>query len=104
MEFETVDKFDCHVLSFAYHEGGGGFGTVLPISPKEYREKNGTNAKVIVEIGDQSTKFIIDDDLGTTRLVDIDNSHSCEILNAIIAAHEDGLLLVEDVRPETNRT
>ena len=90
---DTVLKFDCHVISVDF-KGGGGFCTVLPISPREYRESQNRILPDKVEIAYDSeyTTFIITDDWGNEYEVAIDNHHQTAINNAINSAKEEGLL------------
>jgi hypothetical protein len=93
-EFDNIKEFDCHVLSFGYDSGMGGFTTVLPISPLDYREKEGNRdgARVDVFIRSTSTRFDITSDHGQVYTVIIDNIHSDEIQKAIISANDQKLL------------
>lgn len=86
----VIRKFDCHVFDVGYPEGGGLF-TVFPISPKDYREKNPTRAKVNVRQGKKSVFFDITDDWGYTQTVEISNDETEAIDAAISAARDQGL-------------
>ena len=92
--YTSIDKFDCHTI-ILISEGGGGYGTVIPISPKGYRDVNPTRAGVSVDIKSHQTNFHITSDLGEKFLVEIDNCHSFEIVSAIISANENGLIYGE---------
>ena len=85
-------KFDCHVLSFGYNEGDGGYMTVIPISDKEYREKHPTKARVDVRISLGVTSFRIYDDRGEQHLVILCNSLKEEIQQAIKSAFDNNLI------------
>ena len=90
---DTIREFDCRVISIKYN-GGGGFFTALPISPKEYREslKHELPDKVEVTYDSEYTIFTITDDWGNEYTVAIDNHHQTAINNAINSAKEQGLL------------
>ncbi len=93
-EFDNIKEFDCNVLSFGYDSGNGGYFTVIPVSPLDYREEEGhrDSAKVEISIGATSTQFDITSDHSEIYTVIIDNIHSDEIQKAIIAANDQKLL------------
>ena len=91
MEFEKVNKFDCHVLGFDM------FMTVIPVSPKEHRDKEEArgrtmSAKVIITEDDEFTHFDITDDWGKTQRVSLTNDMVKEIETARAAAKRQGLV------------
>ena len=95
-EFDSIKEFDCRVLSFE-HDAGGSYFTVIPISPLDYREREGNRdkARVDITIGATSTQFDITSDYKEIYTVSIDNIHSDEIQKAIISANKDKLLFKE---------
>jgi len=95
-KYDAIDQFDCHVLSFKYEPEGGGFCTILPISPLSYRKNVPSNSShVRVSIEEKHTEFLIVDDHNKAHLVKVDNKHSDEIVKAIAAATREQLLLTE---------
>lgn len=46
--YYDIQTFDCRIVRLQPHRIGGGYTTVLPISPLEYRKKNPTKAKVVI--------------------------------------------------------
>jgi len=95
-EYQKIRKFDCIVLNFQNTEGPGYF-TVLPISPKEYREeqtKAGRTTKAKVEIIEylHFVKFEITDDRGEIHRVTISKDMKKEITAAKDSAKQKGLL------------
>lgn len=98
--YSSIDKFDCHTISLNT-AGGGGYGTVIPISDLEYRKENPTKAGVVIHIGIKQTDFYITSDLGDEYLVSIDNCHNSEIMSAIISANDLGLIMNTE-KPDDN--
>ena len=72
-EFYEIIEFDCHVINLSY-KGGGGFFTVLPISPLKYRRKNGTQSEIQIKETHLYTIFSIWDDWGEKKEMQIPNS------------------------------
>lgn len=93
-KYDSIKKFDCHILDF-HNNTGGGYFTCLPISPLKHRQGCQRNFPDKVEITkDESfTHFAITDDWGTVHTVSIGNEHKAEIETATQAAKEQGLLL-----------
>lgn len=89
---DQVRQFDCHVLSIDC-KGGGGFSTVFPISPKEYRANRALPDKVVITDDGEFTTFLITDDLGAIHEISIDNLHYSAIETAKAKARENGLLV-----------
>ena len=91
-EYYRIKKFDCHIVDLQFTKEGGGYFTVLPISPLEYRRENSTQAKVIINKEETVTQFIIYDDWGTPHEMVIPNYFAQDIFNAEQAAKEQELL------------
>lgn len=92
IEYAAIKKFDCHTISLI-EEHGSGYSVVIPISPKEYRRKNPTKAKVkITEAIDGYTTFWCYDDLGNAYVLDIPNHLQNQIAFAKQAAINNELL------------
>lgn len=90
--YNSIKEFDCHVVDLET-ERGGGYLTVIPISPKEYRERHRmTRAAVRIEIGDAYTVFKITDDWGAPYRMAIPNEMKEEIRVAKQAAIKQNLL------------
>lgn len=95
-EYQKIHKFDCTVLNFQTAKGCG-YCTVLPISPKEYREeqtKAGRTMKAKVEIIEylHFIGFEITDDWGKIHSVTISKDMPGEIVTAKESAKPKGLL------------
>lgn len=91
-KFESIRRFDCHVVDLV-RVGGGGFFTVIPISSAAYRKSNPTHASVSVTPKKRQTIFCISDDFGCLHIMRIGNEHKVEIERAIMSAEEQGLLI-----------
>lgn len=76
--FSGIERFDCHVVSL-YNEHGGGYFTVIPISPLDYRKKNHTNAKARIEESNGYVEFYVYDDWGSQHIMKIPKSMHKEI-------------------------
>jgi hypothetical protein len=87
-----IREFDCHSVGL-YTEKTlkGTFFTVIPISPKGYREKTPTKAKVEVELKKDWTIFKMFSDWGECSTMEIHNSLSKEIEIAKKSIIERGL-------------
>lgn len=87
-----IREFDCHSIGL-YTEKTlrGTLFTVIPISPKKYREKSPTKAKVEIELKKDWTIFKIFSDWGECSTIEIHNSLSEEIKTAKKAMIERGL-------------
>lgn len=87
-----IREFDCHSIGL-YTEKTlkGTFFTVIPISPKKYREKNPTKAKVEIELKKDWIIFKIFSDWGECSTMEIHNSLNKEIEIAKKAMIERGL-------------
>lgn len=86
-EYEKVNKFDCHIVDL------DNFFTVIPISPKEYRDKNPTKAAVRIEDDGTKTTFKINNDWGALYSLTMPNHMAMEISIAKEHAVNDGLLV-----------
>lgn len=91
MEFEKVNKFDCHVFDCDM------FMTVFPVSPKEHRDKESArgrimSAKVVITEDDEFTHFDITDDWSKTQRVSLTNDMVKEIKAAKGSAKRQGLV------------
>lgn len=91
-EYHSINKFDCNIVDLQTTAKGGGYFTVLAISPTEYRRNNPTKAKVIINREDTVTQFIIYDDWGHPHEMVIPNYFAQDIFNAEQAAKEQELL------------
>lgn len=94
-QYKEIEKFDCHVVKLKYELNGcGGYMTVIPISPKKYREEERqTKAAVVITENAGWTLFSIYSDWGQCYEMNIHNSLAKEIKEAKNAAEEQGLLL-----------
>lgn len=71
-EFASLKEFDGRVIS------GNNFSTVLPISPKEYRDKQPGGSPVFVQFwkGETHSEFVVTDDWGDEHVLLIPNGMS----------------------------
>ena len=92
IKYFGIREFDCHIIAL-YTEKTlkGTFFTVIPISPKKYRDKSPTKAKVEIELKKDWTVFKIFSDWGECSTMEIHNSLSVEIETAKKAIIERGL-------------
>jgi hypothetical protein len=67
-QFKTLKHFDGRSID------GNNFSTVLPISPKDYRDKKGVSP-VFVQFwqGETHTEFVVTDDWGTQHVLLLPN-------------------------------
>lgn len=92
--YSKIRKFDCRIIDVGWQEGGGGYFTVLPVSPLEYRKRNPTKASVqIIEQPYGYVTFLIVDDWGDQHSVRIHKSLDAEIKLATKIARDENLLL-----------
>ena len=90
-QYDEVIKFDCRILNFTR------YFTVLPISPKEYRDEEADKGhklpcKVEINEDDKFTHFDITDDWHKVYRVSLTNDMKKEIKAAKKAARKEGLL------------
>ncbi len=96
-KYDSIEQFDCRVISLKYKEGGG-FFTCIPISPLAHRKTDGYARyrhelpSVTVTVRAKDTTFTMVDDWGHRHKLKIDNSHSEEIASAIESARKEELL------------
>lgn len=88
--FDRIRKFDCHVVDLE-NDHGGGYFTVIPISPLKHRKEHKTQASVDIVDDGHSTTFLITDDWGKDHKMVIENVHHAEIEKAKDAAKANGL-------------
>jgi hypothetical protein len=87
-----VREFDCHCVGLFTEETlQGTFFTVIPISPKEYRETSPTKAKVEISTENDWTVFKIFCDWGQCHIMQLHNTLKDEINTAKNAAIEQGI-------------
>lgn len=92
-EYFGIREFDCRVVSlFTEPTLQGTFLTVIPISDLEYRKRNPTKAKVIINKNKHYTIFKMYSDWGGCSIIKIHNSLSEEINFAVNKAKEQELL------------
>lgn len=70
--YSKIIRFDCHIVELETKYGGGYF-TVIPISPPEYRKHTPTKARVVIEDDGGYTTFKIYCDWGQCHLMQIPN-------------------------------
>jgi len=94
-QYKEIEEFDCRVVKLRYEINGcGSYMTVIPISPKKYREEeHQTKAAVVISENAGWTLFSIYSDWGQCYEMNIHNSLEKEIKAAKKAAEEQGLLL-----------
>lgn len=79
-KFFGIKEFDCHCVGlFTEKTLEGGFFTVIPISPLEYRKKTPTKARVEIKTENDWTIFKLYSDWGNYSIMEIHNSLSKEI-------------------------
>jgi len=69
---KVISMKDCMYID-ANTKSCASYATVLPISDKEYREKNPTQAKAFIHIGKDFTTFNIFDDWGKPHSLTFSN-------------------------------
>jgi hypothetical protein len=84
--FDSIIAFDCRVVKL------NNYFIVIPISVKEYRDKNPTQAKVIIKEKAKVTEFIIYDDYGKPYYMVIPNTMKEEIEFAKQSAIKENLI------------
>jgi hypothetical protein len=91
INFDSIKQFDCRVVHLE-RQTGGFWMTVLPISPKTYRENNPTKASVQIKEHEEYTTFLITCDWGDKYKMTIPNEFKEEIENGKQGARDLGLL------------
>lgn len=92
-KFTGIKEFDCQIVSlFTEPTFEGTFFTELPISPKDFRKRHPTRARVEIGKATNWVFFEIWDDHGTLSIMKIHANLTKEIDFATKAAFKQGLL------------
>lgn len=73
-------------------EGGGSWSFTIPISSREYRERNPTKARIIVSLHHNFIRFSIYDDVGELTTIDVGHGHSEWTFKMLCAAFSERLI------------